>query len=199
MRGVLYVISGPSGVGKSTIIKEVLKRFDDVTFSISYTTRPRRPDEENGVDYFFVNERTFKRLIKRGEFLEWALVHGYYYGTSKSQVKENLSRGRHVLLDIDVQGALKVMDIYPDAVFIFIAPPTFSDLKTRLMMRKTETEEEMQKRLEDAKWELSNAHKFEYLIVNKEITRSIKNLEAIIVAEQLKIKRMSDFLGKFTQ
>ncbi len=199
MRGVLYVISGPSGVGKSTIIKEVLKRFDDVTFSISYTTRPRRPDEENGVDYFFVNERTFKRLIKRGEFLEWALVHGYYYGTSKSQVEENLSRGRHVLLDIDVQGALKVMDIYPDAVFIFIAPPTFSDLKTRLMMRKTETEEEMQKRLEDAKWELSNAHKFEYLIVNKEITRSIKNLEAIIVAEQLKIKRMSDFLGKFTQ
>jgi len=193
------VISGPSGVGKSTIIKEVLKRFDDVTFSISYTTRPRRPDEENGVDYFFVNERTFKRLIKRGEFLEWALVHGYYYGTSKSQVEENLSRGRHVLLDIDVQGALKVMDIYPDAVFIFIAPPTFSDLKTRLMMRKTETEEEMQKRLEDAKWELSNAHKFEYLIVNKEITRSIKNLEAIIVAEQLKIKRMSDFLGKFTQ
>ena len=199
MRGVLYVISGPSGVGKSTIIKEVLKRFDDVTFSISYTTRPRRPDEENGVDYFFVNERTFKRLIKRGEFLEWALVHGYYYGTSKSQVEENLSRGRHVLLDIDVQGALKVMDIYPDAVFIFIAPPTFSDIKTRLMMRKTETEEEMQKRLEDAKWELSNAHKFEYLIVNKEITRSIKNLEAIIVAEQLKIKRMSDFLGKFTQ
>jgi len=199
VRGVLYVISGPSGVGKSTIIKEVLKRFDDVTFSISYTTRPRRPDEENGVDYFFVNERTFKRLIKRGEFLEWALVHGYYYGTSKSQVEENLSRGRHVLLDIDVQGALKVMDIYPDAVFIFIAPPTFSDLKTRLMMRKTETEEEMQKRLEDAKWELSNAHKFEYLIVNKEITRSIKNLEAIIVAEQLKIKRMSDFLGKFTQ
>lgn len=193
------MISGPSGVGKSTIIKEVLKRFDDVTFSISYTTRPRRPDEENGVDYFFVNERTFKRLIKRGEFLEWALVHGYYYGTSKSQVEENLSRGRHVLLDIDVQGALKVMDIYPDAVFIFIAPPTFSDLKTRLMMRKTETEEEMQKRLEDAKWELSNAHKFEYLIVNKEITRSIKNLEAIIVAEQLKIKRMSDFLGKFTQ
>jgi len=199
VRGILYVISGPSGVGKSTIIKEVLKRFDDVTFSISYTTRPRRPDEENGVDYFFVNERTFKRLIKRGEFLEWALVHGYYYGTSKSQVEENLSRGRHVLLDIDVQGALKVMDIYPDAVFIFIAPPTFSDLKTRLMMRKTETEEEMQKRLEDAKWELSNAHKFEYLIVNKEITRSINNLEAIIVAEQLKIKRMSDFLGKFTQ
>ena len=199
MRGVLYVISGPSGVGKSTIIKEVLKRFDDVTFSVSYTTRPRRPDEENGVDYFFVNEKTFKRLIKRGEFLEWAVVHGYYYGTSKSQVEENLSNGRHVLLDIDVQGALKVMDIYPDAVFIFIAPPTFSDLKTRLMMRRTEPEEEVQKRLEDAKWELSNAHKFEYLIVNREITKSIQNLEAIIVAEQLKIKRMSDFLGKFTR
>ncbi|MCD6253987.1 MAG: guanylate kinase [Thermotogae bacterium] len=198
MKGILYVVTGPSGVGKSTIIREVLKRFDNLVFSVSYTTRPKRPGEENGTDYFFVDQRTFMKLKDRGEFLEWAQVHGYYYGTSKSQVEGALRQGNHVLLDVDVQGAIKIMELYPDAVFIFIAPPTFSDLKNRLMLRQTESEKSLQRRLEDARWELSQAYKFEYLIVNRELTSSIKGLESIVVAEQLKISRMREFLGQIT-
>ncbi|MDI3516042.1 MAG: guanylate kinase [Thermotogota bacterium] len=196
MKGIIYVVTGPSGVGKSTIIREVLKKFDNLVFSVSYTTRPKRPGEENGTDYFFVDQKTFIKLRDRGEFLEWAEVHGHYYGTSRSQVEEAIRNGKHVLLDVDVQGAMKIMEIYPDAVFVFIAPPTFSDLKNRLMMRKTESEESLQRRLEDAKWELSQAHKFEYLIVNRELTSSIRGLESIVVAEQLKISRMQEFLGQ---
>ncbi|HCZ07124.1 MAG TPA: guanylate kinase [Thermotogae bacterium] len=196
MKGIIYVVTGPSGVGKSTIIREVLKKFDNLVFPVSYTTRPKRPGEENGTDYFFVDQKTFIKLRDRGEFLEWAEVHGHYYGTSRSQVEEAIRNGKHVLLDVDVQGAMKIMEIYPDAVFVFIAPPTFSDLKNRLMMRKTESEESLQRRLEDAKWELSQAHKFEYLIVNRELTSSIRGLESIVVAEQLKISRMQEFLGQ---
>lgn len=196
MKGIIYVVTGPSGVGKSTIIREVLKKFDNLVFSVSYTTRPKRLGEENGTDYFFVDQKTFIKLRDRGEFLEWAEVHGHYYGTSRSQVEEAIRSGKHVLLDVDVQGAMKIMEIYPDAVFVFIAPPTFSDLKNRLMMRKTESEESLQRRLEDAKWELAQAHKFEYLIVNRELTSSIRGLESIVVAEQLKISRMQEFLGQ---
>lgn len=195
MAGVLYVISGPSGVGKTSIIDGVMKKVKNVVFSVSCTTRPRRPNEVDGRDYFFVDEQTFKRMVEQDEFLEWAVVHGYYYGTPRKFVEEQLKNNVNVILDIDVQGAMTVMKKVKDAVFIFIAPPSFEELKRRLMKRGTERQEDMMKRLEDAKKELEQIPKFQYLIVNVDLQESIDQLTSIIVAEQLKVERLIERLG----
>ncbi|KAF2958642.1 guanylate kinase [Thermotoga sp. Ku-13t] len=195
MAGVLYVISGPSGVGKTSIIDGVMKKVKNVVFSVSCTTRPKRPNEVDGRDYFFVDERTFKCMMEQDEFLEWAVVHGYYYGTPRKFVEEQLKNNVNVILDIDVQGAMTVMKKVKDAVFIFIAPPSFEELKRRLMRRGTERQEDMMKRLEDAKKELEQIPKFQYLIVNVDLQESIDQLTSIIVAEQLKVERVIERLG----
>jgi len=193
--GVLYVISGPSGVGKTSIIEGVMKRVNNLVFSVSCTTRPKRPGEIEGRDYFFVDEETFIRMMKEDEFLEWAIVHGYYYGTPRKFVEEQLRSNVNVLLDIDVQGAMTVMKKVKDAVFIFVAPPSFDELKKRLLKRGTERQEDMIKRLEDAKKELEQIPKFQYLIVNVDLQESIDQLTSIIVAEQLKVNRVIERLG----
>ncbi|HBT38761.1 MAG: Guanylate kinase [Thermotoga sp. 50_1627] len=195
MAGVLYVISGPSGVGKTSIIEGVMKRVNNLVFSVSCTTRPKRPGEIEGRDYFFVDEETFIRMMKEDEFLEWAIVHGYYYGTPRKFVEEQLRSNVNVLLDIDVQGAMTVMKKVKDAVFIFVAPPSFDELKKRLLKRGTERQEDMIKRLEDAKKELEQIPKFQYLIVNVDLQESIDQLTSIIVAEQLKVNRVIERLG----
>ncbi|HEY8541552.1 MAG TPA: guanylate kinase [Pseudothermotoga sp.] len=195
MKGILYVISGPSGVGKTSIIESTLKRVKNIVFSVSCTTRPKRPNEVEGKDYFFVDVVKFRDMIERDEFLEWAIVHNYYYGTPKKFVEEQIENGKSVLLDIDVQGAMTVMNKYKDAVYIFIAPPSFDVLKQRLMNRGTEDKENLQRRLEDAKKELSYIPNFEYIIVNAQLQESIDQLCSIIVAEQLKVKRVIDRLG----
>ncbi|AEH50163.1 guanylate kinase [Pseudothermotoga thermarum] len=197
MKGILYVISGPSGVGKTSIIEGTLKRVRNLVFSVSYTTRKKRPNEIEGKDYFFVDESTFKSMIERDEFLEWAVVHGNYYGTPKKFVEENLQKGFNVLLDIDVQGAMTVMKKVKDAVYIFIAPPSFDELKQRLIKRGTENEIDLQRRLEDAKKELSYIPKFQYIIVNVNLNESIDQLCSIIVAEQLKVERFIERLGEY--
>jgi guanylate kinase len=193
--GLLYVISGPSGVGKTSIIDGVMKRVNNVVFSVSCTTRPKRPSEVEGRDYFFVDEETFMRMVERDEFLEWAVVHGYYYGTPRKFVEEQLRKNINVILDIDVQGAMTVMKKFKDAVFIFVAPPSFDELKKRLLKRGTERQEDMIKRLEDAKKELEQIPKFQYLIVNVDLQESIDQLTSIIVAEQLKVNRVIERLG----
>lgn len=195
MAGVLYVISGPSGVGKTSIIDGVMKKVKNVVFSVSCTTRPKRPNEVDGRDYFFVDEETFKRMVEQDEFLEWAVVHGYYYGTPRKFVEEQLKNNVNVILDIDVQGAMTVMKKVEGAVFIFIAPPSFEELKCRLLKRGTERQEDMMKRLEDAKKELEQIPKFQYLIVNVDLQESIDQLTSIIVAEQLKVERVIERLG----
>lgn len=195
MAGVLYVISGPSGVGKTSIIDGVMKRVNNVVFSVSCTTRPKRPNEVEGRDYFFVDEETFMRMVERDEFLEWAVVHGYYYGTPRKFVEEQLRKNINVILDIDVQGAMTVMKKFKDAVFIFVAPPSFDELKKRLLKRGTEQREDMIKRLEDAKKELEQIPKFQYLIVNVDLQESIDQLTSIIVAEQLKVNKVIERLG----
>ncbi|WP_041082711.1 guanylate kinase [Thermotoga profunda] len=195
MKGILYVISGPSGVGKTSIIESTLKKIKNVVFSVSCTTRPKRPNEVEGRDYFFVDVVKFRDMIERDEFLEWAVVHNYYYGTPKKFVEEQIENGKSVLLDIDVQGAMTVMNKYKDAVYIFIAPPSFDVLKQRLMNRGTEDKENLYRRLEDAKKELSYIPNFEYIIVNAQLQESIDQLCSIIVAEQLKVKRVIDRLG----
>ncbi|HOJ87953.1 MAG TPA: guanylate kinase [Pseudothermotoga sp.] len=195
MKGVLYVISGPSGVGKTSIIESTLKRVKNIVFSVSCTTRPKRPNETEGRDYFFVDVVKFRDMIDRDEFLEWAVVHNHYYGTPKKFVQEQIENGKSVLLDIDVQGAMTVMNKYKDAVYIFIAPPSFDVLKQRLMNRGTEDRENLERRLEDAKKELSYIPNFEYIIVNTDLQESIDQLCSIIVAEQLKVERVIDRLG----
>lgn len=191
----MYVISGPSGVGKTSIIEGVMKKVRNVVFSVSCTTRPKRPNEVEGRDYFFVDERTFLDMVQKDEFLEWAVVHGHYYGTPRKFVEEQIQKGINVILDIDVQGATTVMKKIKDAVFVFIAPPSFDELKKRLLKRGTEKEEDMLKRLEDAKRELEQIPKFQYLIVNVDLQESIEQLTSIIVAEQLKVSRVIERLG----
>lgn len=195
MKGVLYVVSGPSGVGKTSIIELTLKKVKNIVFSVSCTTRPKRPGEIDGKDYFFVSEPSFMKMVENGEFLEWAVVHNYYYGTLKKFVEEQLENGKNVLLDIDVQGAMTVMKKAGDAVYIFIAPPSFEELKQRLVKRGTEDKANLERRLEDAKRELSFIPQFEYLIVNENLQESVDQLCSIIVAEQVRVKRALDRLG----
>ncbi|WP_161847593.1 guanylate kinase [Athalassotoga saccharophila] len=197
MRGLIFVMSGPSGAGKTTIVKMALSQIEGMEFSVSYTTRPKRENEVEGVDYFFVDEKTFRELIKKGEFLEWAEVHGHLYGTSKKFVEERLEKGKNLLLDVDVKGALNIKKIYKDGIFIFVAPPSFKELKERLLKRHTESKDDFEKRIEDAKFELSQISKFDYLIVNREINTAVKELVSIIIAEQLKVSRLSEFIGKY--
>ncbi|WP_036225365.1 guanylate kinase [Mesoaciditoga lauensis] len=197
MEGILFVMSGPSGAGKTTIVKGALRELEDVEFSVSYTTRPKRENEVDGRDYFFVTKAEFEELRKKGEFLEWQEVHGHLYGTSKNYVKSKMKSGVNVLLDIDVKGAMSVKKQIKEAVFIFVAPPSFKELKERLIKRHTEGKEDLEKRIEDAKYELSMISEFDYLIVNHDVDQSIKQLESIIIAEQIKVSRRGEFVGKY--
>jgi guanylate kinase len=190
--GILFVISGPSGVGKTSIIRSVLERVERVVFSVSCTTRKQRPGEIHGVDYFFVSHEEFERMIKENKFIEWAKVHDNYYGTPAEMVYDNIRKGLDVILDIDVQGALTVKKNFSGAKFIFIAPPSYEVLRERLKKRGTETEEKIQKRLETAKRELKFIPEFEYLIINEDLEESIRNLMSIIYAERLKFERIKN-------
>ncbi len=198
MKGIVFVMSGPSGAGKTTIVKGVLSELEGLEFSVSYTTRPKRDGEVEGKDYFFVTEEKFAELKDHDEFLEWAEVHGHLYGTSMSYVESRLKRGFNLLLDVDVKGAMNVKNkINDDAVFIFVAPPSFSELKERLYKRHTEDAANLEKRIDDAKHELSQISEFDYLVVNREVRTSIKQLESILIAEQLKVERWNEFIGKY--
>jgi guanylate kinase len=197
MHGLLYVISGPSGVGKSTLIKNALKSLNGFDFSVSYTTRPKRDGETEGIDYFFVDEKTFFEMRDKNEFLEWAKVHGNYYATSKSFVEKKLKECRGLVLDVDVQGALNIQKKYEEAIYIFILPPSIKDLEKRLKNRGTETAEIMQIRLNNAKWEMSKIDNFDYIVVNHEVSESSQQLTSILVAEQLKRERYNELTSQF--
>jgi guanylate kinase len=182
--GFLLVITAPSGTGKTTIYRRVLERDPSLVFSVSYTTRPKRSQEVEGVDYFFVDERTFDRLMADGKFLEWAVVHKDRYGTEKKQVEEVIARGCICILDLDVQGALNVKRLYPDSVTVFIRPPSLEELEKRLKSRGTEVDEEIDVRLGNAKKELEYAGNFQYIIVNDRVENAVKELEKIIEKER---------------
>ncbi|PLV60075.1 guanylate kinase [Thermotoga sp. KOL6] len=197
MEGQLFVICGPSGAGKTSIIKEVLKSVDNVVFSVSCTTRPKRPHEEDGKDYFFITEEEFLNRVEKGEFLEWARVHGYLYGTLRSFVEKHLEEGKDVILDIDVQGALSVKKSYPKAVFIYVAPPSYSDLKERILKRGTEKEADILVRLENAKWELMFMDEFDYLVINKVLSDAVRRVVSILIAERARVSRNSEKIERF--
>lgn len=191
----VIVISGPSGAGKSTFVQRLLERFDDLRFSISATTRPRRGREVDGRDYHFLAEEEFQRRVEAGAFLEHAPVHGARYGTLRSEVDAALAAGRCPLLDVDVQGGLDVKRQIPDAVLVFLLPPSMHELERRLRERKTETEEKIQKRLQRAPDEIRCMMQYDYVVVNASIDKTQADLEAIVKAERLRRARLTDDAG----
>lgn len=180
---LIVVLTAPSGSGKTTIYRKLLERRRDIDFSVSYTTRKRRPVEEHGVDYFFIGREEFERKITAGDFVEWAEVHGELKGTDRNQLEKCLERSTACILDVDVQGAVSIMQAYPEAVTIFIQPPSLEELKKRLMKRGTESEDELEVRLRNAKKELAYRDRFQYIVVNDEVENAVNRIEGIIEKE----------------
>ncbi len=179
-KGVIIAVSAPSGTGKTTIVRTLLKEFPELVFSVSATTRRKRETEQDGVDYFFLNEDEFREKIRNEEFVEWEKFYDYYYGTLKSYIDDNINSGKSVVLEIDVKGALQVKKIYPDAVLVFILPPSLEELVNRLTNRNTEDAEELEKRIKRAKMELSLKNKFDYFIENNELNTAISDATSLI-------------------
>ncbi len=176
----LFVIAAPSGAGKTTLVKKLVARNPDIRFSISYTTRQKRHNEENGRDYFFVNLTDFLEMQKRGELLESALVFDNHYGTSRSQVEEHLAAGHHVLLEIDWQGAEQVRESMPEACSIFILPPSRRELERRLRDRRTDSDAVIERRLRDALTDMSHWDDFDFCIINDDLDEAVRELEAVL-------------------
>ncbi len=192
MKGNLIIISSPSGGGKGTLIREVLKIVPKIGYSVSFTTREMREGEANGRDYFFVSRSEFEELIEKGEFLEFAKVHGNFYGTSIRQVEAEIENGRDVILEIDVQGAENVLRKMPDAVNIFILPPSYQVLEKRLRARATEKEEDLNVRLKNSLAEVEKFSMFEFIVINDSVAEAAHELNSIILAERLRRIRQMD-------
>ncbi|MCH5349168.1 MAG: guanylate kinase [Oscillospiraceae bacterium] len=186
-RGMLIVVSGPSGCGKGTILAEVLKD-DKFFYSISATTRAPRPGEVDGVNYFFLTKDKFESLIKEDGMLEYAPYCENYYGTLRKPVEDMLEKGKHVILEIEVQGAMKIKDKCPEAIFLFILPPSLKELRRRLNKRGTEAEDVIEKRLNEAAGEISQAYKYDYAVINGDLDAAVEDIKAIIRAEELRVK-----------
>lgn len=184
MSSDLFVISAPSGSGKTTLARRLLADLTGMEFSVSYTTRKKRPGERDGVDYHFVDDGEFDRMLKEGEFLEWAEVHGRRYGTSQTTVDRSLADGRDVLLDIDTQGAASVRSRRSDAVLIFILPPDLETLRERIAGRGAEDADETRKRLEHAREEVKHYSEYDYIVVNDKVDEAVRLLEAIVTAHR---------------
>lgn len=194
MNGKLVVISGPSGVGKSTVVKRVMAQCPNLQFSVSATTRPIRPGEVDGESYYFVTKAQFQKLIDEKGLLEYAEYVGNYYGTPEASLNEALSRGKDVLLDIEVQGALNVKRCRPDAILIFMAAPSFQEIERRLNGRGDTAPDLIRNRLERARWEYSQASQYDYLVVNDDVEHAAAEIQAILVAEKCKTPNRMHYL-----
>ncbi len=182
-KGKLFVFAAPSGAGKTTLVHAVVTKHPELRFSISYTTRKPRRNEANGVDYLFVDEEEFMRLRDEGEMLEYANVFDHYYATSRSQVEKHLADDRDVILEIDWQGARQVRESMPEAVTIFIMPPSVEELERRLRDRRTDAPEVIERRLRDALSDMSHWHEFDYVIINDDLDQAVDDLEAVLADE----------------
>ncbi len=198
-KGIIFVISAPSGAGKTTICEHLLKNLNNLKMSISHTTRKPRTGEKNGVNYYFINKAKFKEMIEKGDFIEWAEVYGNLYGTSKKMINDLLNSGNDILLDIDIQGAKNIKKIYKKSVLIFILPPSIEELKRRLQNRNEEPEI-IQKRLNKVADEINEYKFYDYLVINDDFEEALKKVMCIIQSERLKIKRVSkNFIKNFLQ
>jgi len=189
-RGTLFVVSAPSGAGKTTLCREIRLRLPDLAYSVSVTTRPPRPGEMDGVDFRFVGVPEFQAMLARGELAEWATVHGNLYGTRARSLEEALATGRDVLLDIDTQGAAQLRARYSDAVLIFILAPSVKELEQRLRERRSDADVEIERRLVRAREEIALWRRYDYLIVNRDVKEAMEQLESIIMAERCRVARL---------
>ncbi len=195
----LFVLSGPSGVGKGTIVSEILKEDPDLRLSVSATTRSPRKGETHGVSYYFMTDGEFRAEIEKGGFLEYADVHGHFYGTPKAPVLAELARGRDVLLEIDVQGAMQVKKSYPDGIFIFILPPSLAELRKRIENRGTESREDIELRLGKAVAEMSYLRHYEYFVVNEDLNQAVEDVRAVMRSEHSRIRDAEKILKKIEE
>lgn len=182
------MVSAPSGTGKTSLCKEILKVLPNITFSISYTTRPPRPGEVDGIHYFFISHSEFEEMVANRKLVEWTKIHGYLYGTSVEWVDLHRSQGKDILFDIDVKGATELKNKYPDAVSIFILPPSMEELRRRLSKRGTEDSRSMEHRLKDAEQEIAHAKDYDYIIINDHFSEAVEKLRCIVIAERCKQK-----------
>lgn len=189
-RGTLFVVSAPSGAGKTTLCREMRLRLSDLAYSVSVTTRAPRPGEVNESDFSFVSDAEFRKLRDAGAFAEWAVVHGHFYGTPVRALETALAAGRDVLLDIDTQGAAQLRARYPEAVLVFIVAPSMAELAQRLRERKSDAARDIEHRLGRARNEVALWRQYDYLIVNRDLKEAVEQLEAIIVAERCRIGRL---------
>ncbi len=194
-KGILMVVSGPSGCGKGTVLAEIVKS-DNIFYSVSATTRSPRPGETDGINYYFLAKNGFEEMIADGGMLEYASYCGNYYGTPRKPVEDMLEKGCHVILEIEVQGAMKIKDKCPDAVFIFILPPSLKELRRRLEKRGTESAEVIEKRLGEAAGEIVHAYKYDYAVVNGELSEAVNDIKSIIRAEELKIAKIKNTIDE---
>ena len=199
-KGLLLVVSGPSGAGKGTICKALLNKNDQIKLSVSATTRKQRNGEVHGVNYFFIEKEEFTKMIENGEFLEYAQIYDNFYGTPKAAIIECLEKGQDVILEIEMQGARQIKEVYPEGVFIFVLPPSLEELKSRIVGRGTETQEEIEKRFSCAFEEINQIVNYDYFIVNEDIEKSVSDVEAIICAEKNKVTRYkNNIIDKFKE
>lgn len=193
------VLSAPSGAGKTTIARALVERNEDAVFSVSATTRPARDHEVDGVDYHFLSERDFRAMIEADEFVEWAEVHGHLYGTSRKGVESAFDDGLFLILDVDVQGAMQMRQHVPDAVLVFVLPPGADALVERLRDRGTEGEDTLARRIKNARGELEQASKFDYIVVNENLEQAIDEVWSIVVAEGRRTARTIDLSDRIRQ
>nr|WP_314276994.1 guanylate kinase [uncultured Peptostreptococcus sp.] len=188
-KGLLLVVSGPSGTGKGTICKDIVSKYEDINLSISATTRSPRVGEVEGRSYFFKTKEEFEAMVEKGEFLEYARIYDNYYGTPKKAIFDELDMGRDVILEIEMQGAMQIKKVYPEAVFIFVLPPSLQELKSRIIGRGTETEEEIEKRFNSAYDEIKLLGEYDYFIFNNIVEKSSEEILNILQVEKNKVKR----------
>lgn len=199
-KGLLLVVSGPSGAGKGTICKALLNKNDKIKLSVSATTRKPRNGEVHGVNYFFIEKEEFTKMVENGEFLEHAQIYDNFYGTPKAAIIECLEEGQDVILEIEMQGARQIKEVYPEGVFIFVLPPSLEELKSRIVGRGTETQEEIEKRFSCAFEEINQIVNYDYFIVNEDIEKSVNDVEAIILSEKNKVTRYkNNIIDKFKE
>jgi guanylate kinase len=189
-RGSLFVISAPSGAGKTTLCQKLREIVPDVKFSVSYTTRKPRAGEVDGVHYSFVDEDEFRAMIAEGEFVEWAQVHGNFYGTSKRRIEDMINEGFDVILDIDVQGGRQIKEHFPDSILIFVLPPSMDELKKRLTGRMSDAEDVINKRLKNAINEIREYKNYDYVIINDVFDDALEDMVAIIIAERVRTSKI---------